>query len=85
MIGCDIRNMNDATRNILMNRDLIAINQDAMCRQAVKLNGIWAGKDMVMYSRNLSNGDIAIGLFNLSENKSAARFNLDEAPVIRWK
>ena len=30
MIGCDIRNMNDATRNILMNRDLIAINQDAM-------------------------------------------------------
>jgi alpha-galactosidase len=78
MIGCDIRNMNDATRNILMNRDLIAINQDAMCRQAVKLNGIWAGEDMVMYSRNLSNGDIAIGLFNLSENKSAARFNLDE-------
>ena len=67
MIGCDIRNMNDATKNILMNHDLIAINQDAMCRQAVKLNGIWAGEDMVMYSRNLSNGDIAIGLFNLSD------------------
>ena len=28
--------------------------------------------------RNLTNGDIAIGLFNLGEEKAVARFNLDE-------
>ena len=33
---------------------------------------------MVIYSRQLENGDVAIGLFNLSEEKAAARFNLDE-------
>ena len=43
MIGCDIRNMNEETRKILCNEELIAINQDRACRQPVKLNGIWAG------------------------------------------
>jgi len=28
MIGCDIRNMSDDTRRILMNKDVLAINQD---------------------------------------------------------
>ena len=78
MIGCDIRKMNEATKEILCNDELIAINQDRACRQPVKLNGIWTGDDMVIYSRQLENGDVAIGLFNLSEEKAAARFNLDE-------
>lgn len=78
MIGCDIRNMNEETRKILMNRELIRINQDPVCRQPVKLTGIWSGEDMVMYARMLSDGDIAIGLFNLSEEKGVGRFNLDE-------
>ncbi len=76
MIGCDIRNMNDGTRKILCNGELIPINQDRTCRQPVKLNGI--GDDIVIYSRQLDDGDVAIGLFNLSEEKAAARFNLDE-------
>jgi len=78
MIGCDIREMNDATKKILTNEDLIAVDQDPLCRQPVKLSGIWAGEDMVLYSRDLSNGDIAVGLFNLSGEKGVARFNLDE-------
>ena len=61
-----------------MNRELIRINQDPVCRQPVKLTGIWSGEDMVMYARMLSDGDIAIGLFNLSEEKGVGRFNLDE-------
>ena len=28
MIGCDIRNMNEATHKILANKEIIAINQD---------------------------------------------------------
>lgn len=78
MVGCDIRDMSQAARDILMNEDMIAINQDPLCRQPVKLNGIWCGEDMVLYSRQLANGDLALGLFNLSENKGVARLNLDE-------
>ena len=33
---------------------------------------------MILYSRQLENGDIAIGCFNMSENKGIARLNLDE-------
>ncbi len=34
MIGCDIRNMDESTRRILLNRDIIALNQDESCHQA---------------------------------------------------
>lgn len=77
MIGCDIRNMNQATRDILMNKEMIAINQDPLMRQPYKLSG-FTDENMLMYARNLSDGSIAIGLFNLGDAKSCARFNLDE-------
>lgn len=78
MIGCDIRSMTPQTKAILTNKELIRINQDGVCRQPVKLSGIWAGPDLVMYSRSLAGGDIAIGLFNMDGNEREARFNLDE-------
>ena len=34
MIGCDIRNMDESTRRILLNKGLIALNQDHSCHQA---------------------------------------------------
>ena len=33
---------------------------------------------MLLYAKHLSDGDLAIGLFNLSDAKGSARFNLDE-------
>ncbi len=70
MIGCDIRNMTDATKEILMNKDIIAINQDPEGRGPYALDfGRWTG-DVCgkILIRPLSNGDYAIGFFNLSDN-----------------
>ncbi len=78
MIGCDIRNMDTVTKQILTCKELIEINQDVLCRQPYRLQGIWQNDNSLIYARNLSNGDIAIGLFNMGEEKSMARFNLDE-------
>lgn len=78
MIGCDIRQMNQETKDILMNPEMIRINQDRACRQPVKLTGTWAGDDLLLYARYLENGDIALGFFNMSEEKAIARLNLDE-------
>lgn len=78
MIGCDIRDMTPETLSILTNREIIAINQDAACRQPYPLRGIWHNDDLIAYAKNLAGGDIAIGLFNLNEEKVTARFNLDE-------
>ena len=78
MIGCDIRNMSKETEDILLNEEIIRINQDRACRQPVKHAGVWAGDDLLLYSRQLENGDLAIGIFNLGEGKVTARLNLDE-------
>lgn len=78
MIGCDVRSMTPETKKILTCRELIEINQDPGCRQPYRIQGIWSSDDLVMYAKNLSNGEIAIGLFNMSGEKTAARFNLDE-------
>lgn len=77
MIGCDVRSMNEETLKILSNEKLIRINQDSLCRQPVKLIGVWC-QDVVMYSKQLDDGNLAIGLFNMSEDKRVGRVNLDE-------
>lgn len=82
MIGCDIRDMDDTTRSILMNKDVLAINQDPDYNQAYECNH--EGSPAVVhdqdepirthehpiYARLLANGDYAIGFFNLSDQKS---------------
>lgn len=77
MIGCDVRNMNKATFDILSNEELIKINQDADCRQVFKLS-LYSGNNIKAYARNLENGDIAVGFFNLTDKKVTVKFLLDE-------
>lgn len=66
LASCDLRNMNAATKNILMNPELIAINQDAKGEQAkliAKAKGIW------LYKKNLSDGSVAVALLNTTKKQ----------------
>lgn len=80
MIGCDVRDMSKETLDILTNEEMIRINQDTACRQPVKLEGIWNEEfeNLLYYYKQLDNGDIAIGIFNLEDQPITARFNLDQ-------
>lgn len=79
MIGCDIRNIKKEALDILSNKELIKINQDADCRQVIKLSLLHIeGKDIKAYARTLENGDIAVGFFNLSDKNATVKFTLDE-------
>lgn len=72
MIGCDIRNASQATKNTLLNPDLIAINQDIEGRGAyrIKPEPQWFHTDEVfMLVKVLTDGDLAIGFFNLSDEQ----------------
>ncbi len=70
MIGCDIRNMSDSTREILTNKDVIAINQDIECRGPFCVRQ-WNNKENCFaLIKPLSNGDYAIGMFNFGDKKS---------------
>ena len=73
MIGCDIRKMDDETRRILFNKDIIAINQDSELNRPFLLHcSDNEGNDKVdtyVYAKILEDGDIALGFFNFSDEK----------------
>lgn len=67
MIGCDVRNLTDETKKILLNKDLIAINQDIECRSPFKLNCVSNSPDVFTLVKFLSDGSLAIGMFNMGD------------------
>lgn len=74
IIGCDVRNMDKETLSILGNRDVIAVNQDRGGRQVYCVGS----EEQPIFVRQLSNGDYAIGLFNLADGDGYMWLPLDE-------
>ena len=73
IVNFDIRKMNDATRKILLNKEVIAINQDSLGKQA---NTLFVSNDVQVLRKDLKNGDIAICIFNRAETSSEYNFKL---------
>ena len=71
----DVRNMNAETKRILLNDEVIAINQDALGKQAVcKIkNDTWS-----VFVKPLANGDFAIAILNRSETTQNSKINFAE-------
>ena len=68
MLGCDVRSMDDETRALVTDRELIRINQDPEARGIITLNANpWNG-DYKAFMRHLSNNESVIGLFNLGDS-----------------
>ena len=64
LIGCDISQMDDFTLNLLCNNEVNAINQDLLGKQADRT--LKEG-DIEVWSRPLSDGTIAVGIFNVGD------------------
>lgn len=85
MIGCDIREMDEDTRAILMNKDVIAINQDPAARQLFAVNS-WPDDSTPKKSiwvRMLEGGDYAIGMFNMEECRRMMAVNFSDIGIGR--
>ena len=78
MIGCDIRSMSEETKQILMNREIIAINQDPEGRQPYIVGGVHTmfGINAYCWVKLLNNGDFAIGMFNLVSSINSIKLTL---------
>ena len=74
MIGCDVRNMSAVAREILTNKEVIALNQDEEGRQAYVASNNYDWNTHYAYAKPLSNGEYAICLVNMDDNKG--RVNL---------
>jgi alpha-galactosidase len=59
--GNDLSNMDADTLRILTNKDIIAVDQDALGQQARR---IWKDGDLEVWARPLAGGDRAVVLFN---------------------
>jgi len=73
LAGNDIRSMSDDTKEILLNKELIAIDQDKLGRQGTRVT-----KDgrTETWMKPLSNGDMAVAMFN--------RDDRDQLMIVKW-
>jgi alpha-galactosidase len=75
LIGCDLTNIDDFTLNLLKNREVIAINQDGMGIQGKQI----IVKDKIqVWTKPLSNGDMAVAVFNLGLNENSFELTTKE-------
>jgi alpha-galactosidase len=63
LAGNDLSKMSDADKALLMNKDAIAIDQDALGKQGDRL---YQSGDFDVWTKPLSGGRVAVGLFNRS-------------------
>ena len=85
MIGCDLRSMDKTTYEILANPALIAINQDRLGQQAIRV--VQAEFDEI-WQKPLVDGELAIALFNRGDTAAtltatAADLSLD--PTVAYR
>lgn len=63
LAGNDLSKMTDEDKSILMNKDAIAIDQDKLGKQGDRL---YESGDLDVWTKPLSGGRVAVGLFNRS-------------------
>jgi len=61
MMGCDVRNMNETTKEILLNKDIIAVNQDPLGKQGFR---VYRKDGLEAYKKPLSGNRVAIAFLN---------------------
>ncbi len=77
MLGCDIRKMDKDILDLITNKDLIRINQDPECRPAYVVRN-WPPDCACSMAKLLSDGTIAVGLFNFTGDRHGCQLMNEE-------
>ncbi len=78
MIGADLRNVNEYTKQTLLNKDIIAINKESYWQPyEIGQIGSWNPKGNPVYCKLLSTGELAIGIYNFYEEEANLSTPLD--------
>jgi hypothetical protein len=72
LIGCDMSQLDAFTLNLLTNDEVLAIDQDAAAKPAIKA---YDKNQMQIWIKELQDGTKAIGIFNLSDSGMNAKIN----------
>lgn len=72
LTGNDLRSMSAQTKSILLNREVIAIDQDKLGKQGKRI--LTMGK-IEIWRRELSDRSVAIAIFNQTDSLQTAQFS----------
>lgn len=61
LIGCDLTKLDDFTKSVLMNHDVIEVDQDPLGKAATRLSQVGSTE---IWTRPLFDGSVAVALFN---------------------
>ena len=64
LIGCDMTQLDDFTRNLLTNDEVLEVNQDPLGRQAHRISKT---ENVEVWAKAMADGSQAVGLFNRGE------------------
>jgi alpha-galactosidase len=74
LAGNDIRTMSDETRSILLNKEVIAIDQDPLGKQASPAkNG-----DLETWVKPMADGNVAVGVVNMGSSAAQTTVNASD-------
>ena len=75
MAGNDIRHMSEPIKNILTNKEVIAVDQDSLGKQGRKVKDLG---DLEVWAKELKDGSRAVVLFNRSKQPAKISVNWQE-------
>ncbi|MCX6344344.1 MAG: putative Ig domain-containing protein [Armatimonadetes bacterium] len=78
LIGCDMTRLDQFTTDLLTNDEVIAISQDPLGKPAGRISD---NQGIQIWSRPLSDGTIAVGLFNTSQQDAEAAAKWSELGI----
>jgi alpha-galactosidase len=73
LAGNDLRSMNQETKELLTNREVVSVDQD---RKGVQGHRVWEEGPLEIWTRPLADGSQAVGLFNRSEGTMTIQLDL---------
>ncbi len=78
MISSDVRKMSDQVKDLYLNKDMIAINQDSLGVQGHRISNV-NGKQV--WTKPLRNGDLAVALLNDNTSTQTIEVNFKDIGV----
>ncbi len=73
LIGCDMTQLDPFTLNLLTNDEVIAVNQDALGKQAAR---VYQNGYIEVWTKELEDGSVAAGIFNRGEEQAKVSVKL---------
>ena len=78
MLGCPVNNMTEETKSILLNKDIIAIDQDPLGKQAFR---VWRKDGIEAWKKPLSGDRVALAFLNRNSKEVSITASLEQLEI----